>query len=44
MEVPPTNAANAAGAGGGFGGSATATGPSCWFRPSSYLIDQKIYA
>ena len=33
MEAPPTNAANAAGAGGGFGGSATATGPVAGFDP-----------
>ena len=33
MEAPPTNSANAAGAGGGFGGSATATGPVAGFDP-----------
>ena len=33
MEAPPTNAANAAGAGGGFGGGATATGPVAGFDP-----------
>ena len=33
MEAPPTNAANAAGAGGGFSGSATATGPVAGFDP-----------
>ena len=33
MEDPPTNAANAAGAGGGFGGSATATNPVAGFDP-----------
>ena len=33
MEAPPTNGANAAGAGGGFGGSATATGPVAGFDP-----------
>ena len=33
MEAPPTNSANAAGAGGGFSGSATATGPVAGFDP-----------
>ena len=33
MEAPPTNSANAAGAGGGFGGGATATGPVAGFDP-----------
>jgi len=33
MEAPPNNSANAAGAGGGFGGSATATGPVAGFDP-----------
>ena len=33
MEAPPTNAANAAGAGGGFSGSATASGPVAGFDP-----------
>ena len=33
MEAPPTNSANAAGAGGGFSGSATASGPVAGFDP-----------
>ena len=33
MEAPPTNSANAAGAGGGFGGNATSAGPVAGFDP-----------
>ena len=33
MEAPPTNSGNAAGASGGFGGGATATGPAAGFDP-----------
>ena len=33
MEAVPTNSANAAGASGGFGGSATAAGPTAGFDP-----------